>query len=72
MDYFWEKLSEGGEKGQCGWLTDCYGISWQIVSTILGELMSSKDTKKTANVMHALLQMKKLDIAMLKKAFERG
>ena len=58
VDYFQEKLYEGGEKGQCGWLTDKYGISWQIVPTILGEQMSSKDTKKTANVMHALIQMK--------------
>jgi len=72
VDYFWDKLSEGGEKGQCGWLTDIYGVSWQIVPTILGELMSDKDTKKTANVIRALLQMKKLDIVMLKKAYEQA
>ena len=72
VDYFWEKLSEGGEKGQCGWLTDKYGVSWQIVPTILGELMSDTDVKKVAKVMHALLQMKKLDIALLKKAYEQG
>ena len=70
VDYFWEKLSEGGEKGQCGWLTDKYGVSWQIVPTILGELMSDTDVKKVAKVMHALLLMKKLDIALLKKAYE--
>ena len=70
VDYFWEKLSEGGEKGQCGWLTDKYGVSWQIVPTILGELMSDTDVKKVAKVMHALLQMKKLDIELLKKAYE--
>ena len=72
VDYYWENLSDGGEKGQCGWLTDKYGISWQIVPTILGELMSGKDSKRSASVMHALLQMKKLDIAMLKKAYEQG
>lgn len=72
VDYFWEELSAGGEKGQCGWLTDKYGVSWQIVPTILGVLMSDKDAKKTANVMHALLQMKKLDIAVLKEAYELG
>jgi len=72
VDYFWAKLSEGGKKGQCGWLTDKYGVSWQIVPTILGELMSDKNTKKTANVMHVLLQMHKLDIAALKKAYELG
>jgi len=71
VDFFWEKLSEGGEKGQCGWLTDKFGVSWQIVPTILGELMSDKDPKKKAKVMHALLQMKKLDIALLKKAYEQ-
>ena len=72
VDYFWEKLSEGGEKGQCGWLTDKYGVSWQIVPTILGELMSDTNEKKVAKVMHALLEMKKLDIALLKKAYEQG
>jgi predicted 3-demethylubiquinone-9 3-methyltransferase (glyoxalase superfamily) len=72
VDYFWEKLSEGGEKGQCGWLTDKYGVSWQIVPVILGELMSDTNAKKTANVMHALLQMNKLEIAVLKKAYEQG
>ena len=72
VDFFWEKLSEGGEKGQCGWLTDKYGVSWQIVPTILGVLMGDKDTKKTASVMRALLQMRKLDIVMLKKAYDQA
>src|SRR4030043_2150439 len=72
VDFLWEKLSEGGEKGQCGWLTDKYGISWQIVPTILGILMSDKDAQKSAQVMHALLQMTKLDIKMLKQAYEQG
>src|SRR4030043_1843085 len=72
VDYYWEKLSEGGEKGQCGWLTDKNGVSWQIVPTILGTLMSDKDAQKSAQVMHALLQMTKLDIKMLKQAYEQG
>jgi predicted 3-demethylubiquinone-9 3-methyltransferase (glyoxalase superfamily) len=72
VDHYWEKLSEGGEKGQCGWLTDKYGVSWQIVSTILGVLTSDKDPRKAANVMHAMLQMRKLDIAILKQAYEQA
>ncbi|OGO10769.1 MAG: hypothetical protein A2029_15290 [Chloroflexi bacterium RBG_19FT_COMBO_47_9] len=72
VDELWEKLSEGGEKGQCGWLTDKYGISWQIVPTILGELMADKDTKKVESVMHAMLQMTKLDIVKLKIAYDQG
>jgi predicted 3-demethylubiquinone-9 3-methyltransferase (glyoxalase superfamily) len=72
VDYYWEKLSEGGEKGQCGWLTDKFGVSWQIVPTILGVLMSDKDDRKTASVMHALLQMNKLDISKLKQAYEQA
>jgi predicted 3-demethylubiquinone-9 3-methyltransferase (glyoxalase superfamily) len=69
VDYFWEKLSEGGEKGPCGWLTDKFGVSWQIVPTILGVLMSDKDEKKSARVMQAMLQMSKLDINALQKAY---
>src|SRR4030042_4526036 len=69
VDNYWEKLSEGGEKGQCGWLTDKYGVSWQIVPTILGTLMSDKDAQKSAQVMHALLQMTKLDINVFNKAY---
>jgi predicted 3-demethylubiquinone-9 3-methyltransferase (glyoxalase superfamily) len=72
VDHYWEKLSEGGEKGQCGWLTDKYGVSWQIVPTILGVLMSDKDPRKAANVMQAMLQMRKLDIAILKQAYEQA
>jgi predicted 3-demethylubiquinone-9 3-methyltransferase (glyoxalase superfamily) len=70
IDGFWEKLSEGGEKSQCGWLKDKYGLSWQIVPTVLGELM--KDPAKSERVMKAMLQMRKLDIATLKKAAEGG
>ena len=69
VDYFWEKLSEGGEKGMCGWLKDKFGLSWQIVPTVLGELMQDKDPEKSKRVMNALLQMKKIDIEGLKKAY---
>ncbi len=70
VDYLWEKLSEGGEKGPCGWLTDQFGVSWQIVPTILGKLMADKDAEKAGRVMHAMLQMGKLDIAQLMQAYE--
>ena len=69
LDEFWEKLSEGGETIECGWLKDKYGVSWQIVPTILGEMFQAKDAEKTNRVMEALLQMKKLDIKGLKQAF---
>jgi predicted 3-demethylubiquinone-9 3-methyltransferase (glyoxalase superfamily) len=70
VDEFWEKLSEGGEKSQCGWLKDKYGLSWQITPTILTDLMKDKDPAKAERVMKAMLQMHKLDIATLKKAAE--
>jgi predicted 3-demethylubiquinone-9 3-methyltransferase (glyoxalase superfamily) len=69
VDYLWERLSEGGEKNQCGWLRDKYGLSWQIVPTILGELMQDKDPEKSKRVMQAMLQMHKLDIAGLQRAY---
>jgi predicted 3-demethylubiquinone-9 3-methyltransferase (glyoxalase superfamily) len=72
VDEFWEKLSKGGQEVECGWLRDKYGLSWQIVPTILGELMSSGNPAKSNRVMGALLKMKKLDIAGLKKAYEEG
>ncbi len=71
VDVMWEKLSEGGEKGPCGWLKDKYGLSWQIVPTVLGEMMQDKDAKKSERVMEALLKMKKIDIETLKKAYEQ-
>jgi predicted 3-demethylubiquinone-9 3-methyltransferase (glyoxalase superfamily) len=71
VDELWEKLSEGGEQGPCGWLKDRYGLSWQIVPTVLGEILQDKDPKKSEKVMEALLQMKKLDIAGLKRAYEQ-
>jgi len=71
VDEFWEKLSEGGKKIQCGWLKDKYGVSWQIVPTVLGELMQSGDAARSQRVMQALLQMTKIDIEGLKKAYEQ-
>ena len=71
VDYYWEKLTEGGKGSQCGWLKDKYGLSWQIVPTILGKLMGDKDPKKANNVLQAMLQMKKMDIAKLKEAYEK-
>ena len=72
VDYYWEKLSEGGdEKAQvCGWLKDKYGVSWQIVPIILIEMLKDKDSEKSQKVMKAMLQMHKLDISTLKKAYE--
>jgi predicted 3-demethylubiquinone-9 3-methyltransferase (glyoxalase superfamily) len=69
VDELWEKLSEGGEKEQCGWLKDKYGVSWQIVPNALGEMLQDKDAKKSERVMEAMLQMKKIDIDGLKKAY---
>jgi predicted 3-demethylubiquinone-9 3-methyltransferase (glyoxalase superfamily) len=71
IDELWEKLADGGEKGVCGWLKDKYGLSWQIVPTVLGEMMQDKDSKKTNRVMQAVLQMKKLDIKQLEQAYEQ-
>lgn len=70
VDDMWEKLSAGGEKGVCGWLKDKYGLSWQLVPTVVEEMFQDKDAKKTERVMKALLQMKKLDIKKLKQAYE--
>ena len=72
VDYLWERLSEGGAKGQCGWLEDRYGISWQIVPTALMELLQTEDAAKANSVTQALLKMTKLDIAKLKEAYEQG
>ena len=71
VDHYWNKLSEGGdEQAQvCGWLKDKYGLSWQVVPTVLAELMTDPDKEKAGRVMEALLKMKKLDIAELKRAF---
>jgi predicted 3-demethylubiquinone-9 3-methyltransferase (glyoxalase superfamily) len=71
VDDFWEKLSEGGEKVQCGWLKDKYGLSWQVVPTVLVEMLQDKDSEKSKRVMEAMLQMKKIDIKALKEAYHR-
>jgi predicted 3-demethylubiquinone-9 3-methyltransferase (glyoxalase superfamily) len=71
VDEFWEKLSEGGEESMCGWLKDKYGLSWQIVPTILVKLLQDKDPVKAKRVMEAMLQMKKIDINKLKQAYEQ-
>jgi len=68
VDHYWETLGEGGEEGPCGWLKDRFGLSWQIVPTILPKLAADKDPGKVERVMRAMLQMKKLDIAALKAA----
>ena len=70
VDWFWEKLTEGGEAVQCGWLRDRFGVSWQVVPTVLGELMTDKDAQKAQRVLEAMLQMVKIDIATLKRAYE--
>lgn len=72
IDQLWEKLSEGGEQGVCGWLKDKYGLSWQVIPTVLEKMMQDKDSDKTNRVMRALLQMKKLDIRRLEEAYERS
>jgi predicted 3-demethylubiquinone-9 3-methyltransferase (glyoxalase superfamily) len=71
VDTFWEKLSGGGVEGPCGWLKDKYGLSWQIVPTLLGEMLSDPDPEKSKRVMQAMLKMKKLDIAGLKNAYDQ-
>ena len=72
VDDYWTKLLEGGQPQQCGWLTDKFGVSWQIVPTIHGELMQDQDAKKANRVMQAMLKMVKLDIRLLKQAYEQG
>jgi predicted 3-demethylubiquinone-9 3-methyltransferase (glyoxalase superfamily) len=69
VDYYWEKLSKGGAKVECGWIKDKFGLSWQIVPAILGQLMSAKNPEKSSRVMQAVLKMKKLDIKALEKAY---
>jgi predicted 3-demethylubiquinone-9 3-methyltransferase (glyoxalase superfamily) len=71
VDYFWSKLSAGGEESRCGWLKDKFGLSWQVVPTVLIEMLTDKDTAKAKRVMHAMLQMDKIDVAVLKKAYDQ-
>ena len=70
VDEFWKKLTEDGQEVQCGWLKDKYGLSWQIVPTVLTEMLKDKDPAKAKRVMEAMLQMKKIDIKTLKQAYE--
>ena len=72
VDELWEKLSAGGEKQRCGWLKDKYGLSWQIIPSVLGKLLQDKDAKKSKRVMHAMLQMDKIDIKRLHQAYDRA
>jgi len=70
VDNYWEKLSEGGEEGPCGWLKDRYGLSWQVVPTVLLELLNDPDQEKAQRVMSAMLQMRKIEIGPLQRAYE--
>jgi predicted 3-demethylubiquinone-9 3-methyltransferase (glyoxalase superfamily) len=72
VDYYWNKLLEGGEPSQCGWLKDKYGLSWQIVPSALDQLMNDPDPVKAGRVAQAMLKMVKLDIAELRRAYEQG
>jgi predicted 3-demethylubiquinone-9 3-methyltransferase (glyoxalase superfamily) len=72
LDYYWDKLSAGGDKQaqQCGWLKDKYGVSWQVFPTVLLEMINDADAEKSQRVMKAMLQMKKMDIETLKRAYD--
>jgi len=70
VDELWEKLSEGGKKEKCGWLTDKFGVSWQIVPTLLGKLMNDPDAGRSQNVMKAMMKMTKLDSKLLQEAYD--
>jgi predicted 3-demethylubiquinone-9 3-methyltransferase (glyoxalase superfamily) len=74
VDHYWKRLSEGGDEKaqQCGWLRDKYGLSWQIVPTVLGEFLSDPDAEKSNRVMQAMLRMTKIDIETLRKAYDQG
>jgi predicted 3-demethylubiquinone-9 3-methyltransferase (glyoxalase superfamily) len=72
VDELWEKLGKGGKSQGCGWMKDKYGVSWQIVPTVLGKMMQDKDAGKSNRVMQAMLQMDKMDIAGLERAYREG
>jgi predicted 3-demethylubiquinone-9 3-methyltransferase (glyoxalase superfamily) len=72
IDELWEKLSAGGKKERCGWLKDQYGLSWQIIPNILGEMLKDKDPERSGRVMKALMQMDKLEISKLKQAYDQA
>jgi predicted 3-demethylubiquinone-9 3-methyltransferase (glyoxalase superfamily) len=69
VDHFWEKLSEGGEKGRCGWLKDQFGLSWQVVPTALPRLLGGQDPERTKRVMEAMMKMNKIEIPVLEEAY---
>lgn len=71
VDELWEKLSDGGQKGQCGWLKDKFGLSWQIIPSALVEMLQDPDAEKSHRVMQAMLQMGRIDIARLRQAYEQ-
>jgi predicted 3-demethylubiquinone-9 3-methyltransferase (glyoxalase superfamily) len=71
VDDLWEKLSAGGEKGRCGWLKDKFGLSWQIIPSVLGKLMHDKDPAKAKRVHQAMMQMNKIDIQALQQAYDQ-
>lgn len=71
IDYFWEKLSaDGGSTGRCGWLKDKFGLSWQVNPVVLGDMLADPDAGKADRVMKTMMEMDKMDIAALKKAYE--
>src|ERR671914_933558 len=72
VDDLWEKLSEGGEKGPCGWLKDRFGVSWQVIPSALGRYLGDEDPRKSRRVMEAMLQMSKIEIEGLRRAYESG
>jgi len=72
VDELWERLSEGGEKSRCGWLKDKFGLSWQIIPSVLGDMLQDDDDEKSSRVMQAMLKMNKIDISGLKRAYDQG
>ncbi len=72
VDELWEKLSKGGEKERCGWLKDRYGLSWQVIPSVLGKMLQDKDPEKSKRVMKAMMQMEKIDLNGLQKAYDRA
>ena len=72
VDALWDKLSDGGEKQRCGWLKDKYGLSWQIIPSVLGKLLQSQDAEKSNRAMKAMLPMDKIDSEGLKQAYDHG
>lgn len=72
VDELWEKLSAGGQQSRCGWLKDRYGLSWQVIPSVLGKMLGDKEPEKAKRVMNAMLQMSKIDISRLQQAYDQG